>query len=1075
MRGQGRANSLTSMNACETAGAFAAPIARWRLAAPGFLFSCLLLGGPIQAQDTVEDRLQAKLQQNIDSPWPGVSDPNNAAGVFSYALSCLHLNQNVAQANQLLVDFYTNNPIPPKGGGRDEWNGYFWQHILWRAYHDSASASRMTTQTRELIEDNMWSWIETRSEISEAEQNVWMIYDSENHDAMTKGSHLMCLLALKNASRYGPNVVLPDGGTIDEHLSAWTAFFMRYFRSRAQEGINVEIACQQYAKYTVGAYYNIMDFSDSAELRALAKTFIDLYWADTASDWLSSGVRGGAQTRCYRESSYIRAGTSYSFHGLLWAYKWHENEADIRTYPLIMAVSPYRVPDIITACATDSNRPPFLYTSRRYGRGGAWDGNKNYTVVFDNGDSNLCRETYVTPDYSMGSFTVDMNRNYIALIDQNRVMGVMFATGPNDRIMVFGQGGSDPTKSFADINGVTREHCMVVQRDKNASSGGNATQLFVSANAWANRVESGGWLFTQLGNAYCAIKPAGGGYTSAAAGSGVNLTLGDLWAPVVIQMGQASDYTSFADFQSSVAANAFTYAAGTMNYTSEAGDVFTFYANSKTTPRVNGSTVDLNPAKTYDSPYLSMTHGAEVATFRYTGYPDLVLDFGYDPDISSLSPANTATGVALTTNLVATFNEPIQAGTGLIRLWRAEDDSLVESFDVSDPTEVVISGAELTLNPAADLVAATSYYLTIDATAVEDLQGNAFAGLPLTTDWRFTTLSNRAIVPVNSGSTVVLGPLGNNSSTWSFNAGVAAEMLMVAVSTERSSEAIYSVSYDGHDLTPAIEQVQAGIWFLDLRGTSYSGGAADLVIDFTGVSTVNGLSIGAVSVEANGFDIEVHTTASGTANALLTTTRDETFNLVSFNANGSGSPTVDVPLTTLYASGNIGSAQGAAGHEASVVAGLHDYSWTTNEQRKVVAAAFVVANSYENWVRDHSLGGLDGLGDDPDGDRIPNGIEAWFGTNPGAFSHGVANLSSNGWVTTFTHPVASVIPDNLQRSYQWSSNLVDWYDCDGVDGPAAGGRVTAASQVSNRTATVTLTATEAMGCLFLRPMVSVTP
>lgn len=233
------------------------------------------------------------IQANIDNPWPGISDPNSAAGVFPYVLACLHLNQNVAQANTLIVDFYTNNPIPDKSGTRDSYGSYFWQHILWRAYHDPAAGSRLTAQAKSLIEANMWNWLRTRSTLAEAQQSEWIIHDSENHDAMQKGSHLMCLIALKNSADYGPDWLLPDGGTIAEHTTAWTNFYLRYFRARAREGINVEIACQQYAKYTVGAYYNIMDFSDSADLRELVKTFIDLYWADTASDWLSSGVRGG--------------------------------------------------------------------------------------------------------------------------------------------------------------------------------------------------------------------------------------------------------------------------------------------------------------------------------------------------------------------------------------------------------------------------------------------------------------------------------------------------------------------------------------------------------------------------------------------------------------------------------------------------------------------------------------------------------------------------------------------------------------------------------------------------------------
>lgn len=578
----------------------------------------------------IDRRLTDMLKENVKDPWPGKKDLKNAAGIFSYTLACLHLGENIEEANKMILDFYSKYPIPPKkGNSRDGFTGYFWQHIMWRLYHNPKSHAKLSPQSKKIIEDNMWVWAETRSKLKEAKQNKWIIHDSENHDAMQKGSHLMTLLALKKSSRYGPKVKLADGGTIGEHVDAWTDFYLKYFNSRAMEGINVEIACQQYAKYTLGVYYNIMDFSDSPALRKMSKSMIDLYWADTAMDWVSCGVRGGAQTRIYKNRGYLWSGTTYSFHELLWGYGWYSSSKPktVRAYAMIQAVSPYRIPEIISACAVDPKRPGYLYSSRRFGRGGNWSRQRDYTVVFDQGNSNLRRDTYVTPDYAMGSLTVDMNKNYIALIDQNRIMGVMFASSATERIIVFGKGGKDPEKSFATISGVTRENCMVVQRDQNASKDGKGTQIFVSKRAWESRKESGDWLFTQLEGAYCALRPAKGGYKTEKIKVGVHLTIDDPWAPVIVQMGQASDYKSFTAFQSSVKKNPLSYTSGAMHYESEAGETFTFYPNSKTTPKVNGETVNLNPVKTYDSPYLNMVHGEEVATFSYGKFHDLILDF----------------------------------------------------------------------------------------------------------------------------------------------------------------------------------------------------------------------------------------------------------------------------------------------------------------------------------------------------------------------------------------------------------------------------------------------------------------
>ena len=44
-------------------------------------------------------------------------------------------------------------------------------------------------------------------------------------------------------------------------------------------------------------------------------------------------------------------------------------------------------------------------------------------------------------------------------------------------------------------------------------------------------------------------------------------------------------------------------------------------------PNINGTAVNLDPPKTYDSPYLSMEHGSNKAVIKYPGYNDVVLEF----------------------------------------------------------------------------------------------------------------------------------------------------------------------------------------------------------------------------------------------------------------------------------------------------------------------------------------------------------------------------------------------------------------------------------------------------------------
>ncbi|MFN3427085.1 MAG: Ig-like domain-containing protein [Candidatus Thermochlorobacter sp.] len=131
-----------------------------------------------------------------------------------------------------------------------------------------------------------------------------------------------------------------------------------------------------------------------------------------------------------------------------------------------------------------------------------------------------------------------------------------------------------------------------------------------------------------------------------------------------------------------------------------------------------------------------------------TGIDDVQLSWGADttpPTIASLNPANNATNVGLNANLVATFDEPIQKGTGNITIRRTSDNSIFEQFDVTD-SRASVSGAVLTIDPSGTFAGTTGYYVEIAAGAIKDLAGNNFAGITGSGTWSFTTTDPLNIV-----------------------------------------------------------------------------------------------------------------------------------------------------------------------------------------------------------------------------------------------------------------------------------------------------------------------------------------
>jgi hypothetical protein len=109
------------------------------------------------------------------------------------------------------------------------------------------------------------------------------------------------------------------------------------------------------------------------------------------------------------------------------------------------------------------------------------------------------------------------------------------------------------------------------------------------------------------------------------------------------------------------------------------------------------------------------------------------------PLISSLSPNHLDTGIRYNQNLTITFNENVSFGSGHITL-RQSGGALVESYDVAGPSaNLTLNGGTLTINPTNDLAISTTYYIDVDATAINDHAGNSFAGFSGDGTWSFTT------------------------------------------------------------------------------------------------------------------------------------------------------------------------------------------------------------------------------------------------------------------------------------------------------------------------------------------------
>jgi hypothetical protein len=197
------------------------------------------------------------------------------------------------------------------------------------------------------------------------------------------------------------------------------------------------------------------------------------------------------------------------------------------------------------------------------------------------------------------------------------------------------------------------------------------------------------------------------------------------------------------------------------------------------------------------------------------------------------------------------------------------------------------------------------------------------------------------ITVVNSSS--VVSPVADDPKTavLSFNAGAAANKLIVQVSAE--GQEVDSITYQGVALTQAVAGTgrNLGIFYLD---NPFTGGAADLAVTL-GVGTSNGIAIGVVSVSGAAPGVAAAALADGARSVTLTVPVSGSFVVGGYAANGNGTITLPGGHTAIYNSTNIGSANAAASYANAQTIGSKTYSYTDTGALPVTSAAVFVPAS----------------------------------------------------------------------------------------------------------------------------------
>ena len=107
------------------------------------------------------------------------------------------------------------------------------------------------------------------------------------------------------------------------------------------------------------------------------------------------------------------------------------------------------------------------------------------------------------------------------------------------------------------------------------------------------------------------------------------------------------------------------------------------------------------------------------------------------PAVSIYSPADNSTDVSISSNLVLTFTENIQKGTGNILV--KEAGIVTQTIDVAS-SSVIVTGNTATIDPA-NFSNGEAVNIEIASGAFKDITGNNYVGIANAATWNFTTIA----------------------------------------------------------------------------------------------------------------------------------------------------------------------------------------------------------------------------------------------------------------------------------------------------------------------------------------------
>lgn len=191
----------------------------------------------------------------------------------------------------------------------------------------------------------------------------------------------------------------------------------------------------------------------------------------------------------------------------------------------------------------------------------------------------------------------------------------------------------------------------------------------------------------------------------------------------------------------------------TIHKVSDNSTIETIDSNDSTKVSYAGNKVTINPSSTFDyltGYYVLIANNAFASGLdtsdAWAGISSTT-DWNFTTaspaniSVSSLSPADNATGVSRTGTFAITFNVPVTLNSGNVTFRKSSDNSIFDQFSIGSGQVTRSNGNRtVTFDPSGNMNYSNGYYIQIDGTAIENSYtgGEYFAGYSSNSDWNFT-------------------------------------------------------------------------------------------------------------------------------------------------------------------------------------------------------------------------------------------------------------------------------------------------------------------------------------------------